>query len=234
LTEFDFEAEFELAFNAAIAEERAGSPLFPIDDWFVAGFRPRQDLAWWDANGPDMAKAYADWFTSHPEVSVWRAPDGRPAIELDLTVNFGHIPVRMKIDQVLKVGTALVVVDVKSGGHIPDDEHRQLATYACGIEQAYGVRPKYGTYFMARGIANKKDDTKRHFLPPVTLDGVQHSREYLSQIYYELSRQVEEGYFLASPGPLCRTCGVSDSCAAVGGPLADKHDPSHPDYREDR
>jgi hypothetical protein len=233
LSDFDFDAEFELALEEALAEEKAGSPLYPIDDWFIAGFRPRQDLDWWSANGADMAKAYAEWFTANPEVSVWRAPDGRPAIELDLTVSFGHVPVRMKIDQVLKVGSALVVVDIKSGGYIPEDEHRQLATYACGIELAYGVRPKYGTYFMARGISNKKDDTKRHFLPPVTLDKEHHSIAYLSNVYAELNEQVVTGPHLAAPGPLCRTCGVNDSCAAVGGPLADKHDPSHPDYRED-
>lgn len=224
MPDFDFEAAFDREFTAAIADEMAGHPEFPQDDWYVAGVRPRQDWAWWMEHGPGMARAYADWYESHKDVSVWIAPDGRPAIELDLTVQFGRIPIRMRIDQILKIGTALVVVDVKTGAKAPEDEHRQLATYACGVELAYGIRPKYGTYFMGK---------KGEFLPPVTLDAAHHSLAYLTTVYAELDEAVRRvgPVFPANPGPLCRTCGVNDSCAAVGGPLAYKHDPAHPDYR---
>lgn len=225
MPDFDFEAEFIKAFDEAITEEKAGNPDFPTEDWYVAGYRPRQDIDWWLENGPGMARAYAEWFTSQQETRVWVAPDGRPAIELSLNVKFGDVPVRMQIDQILQMGTALVVVDVKTSSRVPEDEHRQLAVYACGVELAYGVRPKYGTYYMAK-------PGKGGFLPPVTLDGPQHSVEYLTNVIDDLDFTLEySGMFLANPGPLCRTCGVNDACAAVGGSLAHVYDNSHPDYR---
>lgn len=199
---------------------------FPQDQWFPSGPKGAHGRDWWAANGPRMVRNFTDWYEANDDVSVWTAPDGRPAIELGLTVNFGAVPVKMYLDLVLQMGTALVVVDLKSGARTPDSMS-QLAIYACGLELAYGkqYRPRYGTFFMLRGVGRAEDD-KTYFLTPTELDAYQYSVPFWTRQFTLFDRGVTEGVFVAKPSEACKRCGVSYACPAVGGRWASSFDKS--------
>jgi hypothetical protein len=219
---------FDSILDEAIVTEELDSG-WPRDRWRTAGFKPKQDEAWWRANGPKQVQAYIDWYNSQPDVRVWTTPDGRPAVELALNVNFGHHEVQMVIDQVHVAGSALLILDVKSGGHRPE-EHSQLGIYASGIEIAYGIRPRFGAYFMGRGIRNQKNDNVRYVTEPVDLSDPEFSVAWYTRQFDLLEKADEAGIYMPRLSSMCGMCGVNRACAAYGGLEAHLLDPDHPHY----
>ena len=219
MTDFDVKRVFASQFATALDTERRKSG-FDVADWFRSGRQTIDNsIVWWDENGPELCQRYIDWYESHDDVTVWVTPDGKPAVELDLRVKFGDTEVVMAIDQVLQMGTALVVIDLKSSAKAPESS-RQLGLYACGIELAYGVRPKYGAYFLPR------DETP--FQKPVDLSAPQYSVPYFTAEFAMFRKAQQEGIFLANPGRACGRCGVAHACLANGGAQSREHDPAHP------
>lgn len=201
---------------------------FSPDDWFTAGRGKGEDLDWWMANGARLAQNFIDWYEANPEFTIWVTPDGVPAIELPFEVKFGQVPVKGYIDLVLehrKTGT-LIVTDLKSGSTKPKN-NRQLGIYATALERKYGIRPRYGSYFMCRGTG-KDEDNKVYFQPPAELGGVEYSYEYLSGEFLNLEYGVKFEVFPASPGDNCRRCGVAHACLEVHGENARELDPNWP------
>lgn len=221
--ELTIEDYFSQALDYEIAREEAETG-FPRSKWYPSGPRGAHDRAWWIANGPGMVRNFTDWYEANEDVSVWVTPDGRPAIELELTAKFGDVPVRMFIDLVLVIGTALVVVDWKSGAKTPDGLS-QLAIYACGLELAYGkqFRPRYGTFFMLRGVGKDEED-KTFFLTPTELSGYQFSVPFWTRQFTMFDKAIDNRVYVAKPGEACKRCGVSYACPAVGGRLASVFD----------
>lgn len=223
-SDFDTAGVFAVEFDKAIADEQASSGYAP-DTWQSAGRWNDQGEDYWRTNGPVYAQNFIDWYESQPDMRVWVTPDGEPAIELDMTADFGEIPVRVVVDLVLAAGDvnpALVVVDLKSGSTQPDS-HRQLAIGASVIEKVYGIRPRYGAFFMARKAPKS--------LFPVELNGPQHSGPYLANEFRMFDLAASSGIFPAKPGDRCRRCPVSYACTEQGGPEARRYDPNHPAYR---
>jgi putative RecB family exonuclease len=221
MTAFDAKAVFAHEFGKAIEREQAKSG-FALDNWFWSGRqKPETSVEWWQANGPELVQRYIDWYESHDDVTIWITPDGQPAIELELRVKFGDVEVVMAIDQVLKMGTALVVTDLKGSAKAPESS-RQLGIYACGIELAYGVRPKYGAYFLPR------EDPP--FQKPVELSGRQYQIPYFVREFAQFEQAVSKGIFLANPGRSCGRCSVAHACLANGGERAREFDSAHPHY----
>jgi putative RecB family exonuclease len=228
-SDFDVEGIFAAEFDKAIAEETESSGYTP-DQWDKAGRHSDQGEEYWRANGPVYAQNFIDWYESQDDVKVWVTPDGVPAIELDLTAEFAGQPVRVVIDAVLTFGAvnpALVVVDLKSGSTKPDNA-RQLAIGASAIQWKYGVRPRYGAFFMARGTGR---DRPTYLQPPVELTEAEYSIPYLGGEFRMLNLAVENGIFPAHPGDSCRRCSVAYACTAAGGPQSRKYDPHHPAFR---
>jgi hypothetical protein len=137
--------------------------------------------------------------------------------------------VKMFIDLVLVIGSALVVVDLKSGAKTPASLS-QLGIYASGIELAYGRehRPRYGSWFMLRGTGKvgATDEEKTYFQTPVELTGYQHSVKWWTGQFTVFDKAVKAGTFLAREGEHCKRCGVSYACPAVGGAQASRFDPT--------
>jgi putative RecB family exonuclease len=224
MTTFNWDEVFQTEFDKAVAKDRAKSGFEP-DTWFTAGRGKGNGEEWWRENGPGFAQAFGDWYESTPDARTWTAPDGRPAIELELRVMFGGIPVVMYVDWVVQLGTALVVTDFKSSAREPGSL-KQQGLYACGIELTYGkqYRPKYGTHFMCRGMG-KDGEPKRYFMQPEPLDGYRYSIEYYTRLFQMLDAADRGGIFLPNPGENCQRCGVNYACAAVGGADAHKYLP---------
>lgn len=226
MSQFDTEAVFRTALEVAVADEVRQSG-FPLDDWFTAGRQKdgHEAVAWWKVNGPAMVQSFIDWYESNDDVSVWVTPDGIPAIELPVEVMFGTVPVRGYIDVVLQVGTALVVTDLKTSAKVPTTP-RQLGIYACALEIQYGIRPRYGTWFMNRGIG--RADPKTYFQRPIELDRPQYSIAYLTAEFEAAERGIQAGIFPANPGESCTRCGVAYACTETGGYKAKQLDPHYP------
>lgn len=204
---FDVAEVFRIELGLAVEELESQSG-FPMAEWFGSGRRsPEGDLTWWQENGPGLVQRFINWYESSDDINIWITPDGKPAIELDLTVMLGETPVRVIIDQVLKVGSALVVHDLKSGSKRPENV-MQLAIGATAIEKTYGIRPKYGAFFLHRSSGEP--------FVPILLTGREHREEHLAHVFGMLNRAVEQGIFVPNVGNHCRRCGVAASCPALG------------------
>lgn len=225
--EFDVNAVFQAELAKAVADEVKHSG-FELSDWMTAGRQKdgHEAVAWWQENGPEMAQNFIDWYEMNPDIAVWVTPDSIPAIELPIEVMFGSVPYRGYVDLVLQIGTALVVMDLKTSAKVPAS-YRQLGFYASGIELAYGIRPRYGTFFMNRGTG-PRNGPKTFFQRPVELSAPQYSIAYLTQELEQFERGVQAGVFPANPGDNCGRCGVSYACTATGGAKAKQFDPNYP------
>jgi len=119
-----------------------------------------------------------------------------------------------------------VVVDWKTSAKLPAN-YRQLGIYASGLELAHGIRPRYGAYFMNRGIGSKTKP-KVFFQRPVELGKPQYSVPYLTGEFEALERGIQAGVFPAKPGDNCGRCGVAWACTEVNGAKARELDPHWP------
>lgn len=155
--------------------------------------------------GQEQVAAYIGYRQTDP-FEVWETPDGQPAVELEFKVVLGGVEVVGYIDLVLETpdGENLLVRDLKTGSKLPDSA-LQLGVYAEAVEQKYGIRPRWGDFFMAKNNA----PTKPYDLSPYTA-------ERLGRWFARLDRAVNAGVFIPSPGESCRTCGVAKYCDAVG------------------
>jgi hypothetical protein len=132
-------------------------------------------------------------------------PDGRPGIEWAADVHFGGTPVRMVVDAIYKVGEDLVIVDYKTGSRTPFGAI-QAGLYASGIERSYGIRPKWGAFFMTRkGELDELID-----LSHLTM-------EYFDYVFGAMNSAVWDGWFPPSVGDSCRMCSFTAQCPAMGG-----------------
>lgn len=225
MAEFDIRDVFCEEFRRAITEEREHSG-FPEDKWLKAGYRGNQDAGWWEEHGPDHIQNFITWYEGSG-AQIWITPDGIPAIELGLKVYFGGVAVRMYIDLIVVLGTALLIIDLKSGSRRPDTL-TQLGIYASGVELEYGIRPRFGSFFMTRGSGRKEED-KIYLTKPEDLSGYRYSVPFYTGQLEKFNRGVETGIFVAHPGDQCDRCGVAYACSAVGGEFAAQFDP---DYRQ--
>ena len=195
---------------------------FDLSAWRIAG-RPTkdkphgEDIEFGTESGLAQLHGYSLWLAS----TDWTLVDfdGEPAVELPVSCHFGDIPVRGFIDGVWATPDGeLVVVDYKTGSRTPDSL-LQLGLYAASLEQMGYPRPSLGAFYMTR----KGEMTK-----PESLD--RYTAHFWEQMFSLFSRAVQEDIFLPNVAQNCRTCGVRDACAAVGGVDAYRYDPLHPAF----
>jgi len=195
-------------FNDAVKEVEERSNI-PSTEWKTAGrkttSRPDgEDLSFWQSDGLKQVEAYQKWYQS----SGWKIatmPDGRPGIEWAADVYFGGTPVRMIVDAIYQVGEDLVIVDYKTGSRTPFGAV-QAGLYASGIERAYGIRPKWGAFFMTR----KGELDELLDLSPLSMD-------YFDYVFGAMNYSTMNGWFPPSVGDSCRMCSFTAQCPAFGG-----------------
>jgi RecB family exonuclease len=108
-----------------------------------------ENVEWWYENGFKFVESWIEW-RENSKWKIWTLPDGQPAIEVVLDIEFGGIPFKGAIDRVFETEDGeLVILDLKTGSRTPSTDF-QLEVYACMLERAYGIRPKWGCYWMAR------------------------------------------------------------------------------------
>ena len=195
-------------FNDAVKEVEERSNI-PSTEWKTAGrkttSRPDgEDLSFWQSDGLKQVESYHKWYNS----SGWKIatmPDGRPGIEWAADVHFGGTPVRMIVDAIYQVGEDLVIVDYKTGSRTPFGAV-QAGLYASGIERAYGIRPKWGSFFMTR----KGELDELLDLSPLSMD-------YFDYVFGAMNHSTMNGWFPPSVGDSCRMCSFTAQCPAFGG-----------------
>lgn len=159
----------------------------------------KENLDWWLDKGPDMFEAWKSWRNG----SGWSILDigSGPMIEvgIDFSINDDTL-VRMFIDRVMvNEHGEMVILDLKSGSSGPKSP-LQLAVYAYGLEKTFGIRPQWGTYWMARdGVTSQLINLDKYPADDV---------EYILSGFDKLRKS---GIFLPNLDE-CGWCGFKDSC----------------------
>lgn len=199
--------------NAVADTERYSE--VPASEWRIGGRRTKalpegETLDFWQSEGLRQVENYVQWL----EKTGWQIavlPDGRPAIEWEAEVWFGGTPVRLIIDCVYTNGTDLIVCDYKTGQRVPYAVE-QLALYASAIERSYGVRPKWGAFYMTR--KGELSDL---------VDLTPWGTEYFDFMFDSMNKQMSLGLYPPSVGEHCSYCPFTVFCPAVDGPHASKY-----------
>lgn len=167
----------------------------------------KEDDAWWLHHGPTFVHNWLNFRRTSPYTLI--SIDDTLAVELHATVELGGLPVELYIDRVLEHASfGLIIVDLKSGANMPKDP-MQLAIYAEGLHQTYGLRPRWGQYFDCRkGVSSQSYD----------LDQWPKSR--LDFEFGQVRKMQTEGIFLPNPSNLCSSCGVREFCLTMNGSRA--------------
>lgn len=175
----------------------------PIEQWKAGGRQSKEwpnkeDAAWWQAKGPDMVRAWIAWRVNAWQ--LWEPAEGQPAIELALNTSVNDTPIQMIIDRVfITQDGEMVVIDIKTGSRTPSSD-LQLGFYAAGIEKTFGVRPRYGAYWMARTGTTS---------PLIDLDNMPTGNVEKMVGMFDTSRK--QGLFLPNFSN-CNYCSVIEHC----------------------
>ncbi len=196
----------DVEFHNEIAESSEIEPDTTL--WGMGGRKgAKEGEDWWRENAPKMVGMYQELrlrdFDS--DLEIWTLPNGEPAIELQLMVTFGDVPVKMAIDRVLQSRTTgdLIVMDIKAGSREP--QGYQLPLYGEAVRRTFGHDVRFGTYMMAR----KGTLTFPKDLRPLIAD--------LDNRFAKARIMVQQEIFLAVPNMFCNSCGVRSFCSAQGG-----------------
>lgn len=197
-------------FGRAVDEARQQEP--DVTKWRTAG-RPSsdkpngEDVDWWWTAGAAMVQAYADWWAGGPPWKVWTLPDGEPALEAPLLVEFDGVPVVGYVDQILESTTdaRLLVVDKKTGKRKPPMP-LQLATYSVELEAVFGRPFGWGSYFMARDAQLTEPEALGQWTPTM-----------LGEMFSRMDRAESLGLYIPHLGQHCSGCLVRKWCPPAGG-----------------
>lgn len=185
----------------------------PVEDWRSAGRKTKdkpngEDLAWWRTAGRDFTLKYIDWRAASNDTLRIASVEGNPAIELQVDMPLGGVPVIGYIDRVFRDPTSgvLEIVDMKSGSRTPDSD-LQLGQYSVQAERLFhGEQISWGAYYDARkGVLGEPIDLTRY------------TPDNLGQMYRNLDRAVEQSLFIPNQSSMCKACSVRDACIFQGG-----------------
>lgn len=181
-------------------------------EWRAGGRRTKQwpngeDAAFWRQDGPVQVANYADWRRAHSALHIWTPPGEEEtlAIELPFSSDLGSgVLTHGYIDRIFinEASLELIVVDLKSGQRTPADP-TQLALYATGVELTYGVRPRYGAYYMTRKAELAGEADLSRF-----------DKDLLGLWLRMAKEGIENQQFLPRISSECGTCSVQNYCYA--------------------
>lgn len=195
--------EFKAKFDELLAEQvtKSGKLLteFRAGGRATKAYPNKEDYSWWVDNGQDMVQRWVEW----RDGSGWEffePQPGVPAIELGMNVNLEGVNIKMFLDRVMINGDGeLVILDLKTGSRTPSSD-LQLGFYAMGLEKTFGIRPKWGTYWMARtGTTTELVDLDHY------------STEMITEIVGKFKIAQTNGVFLPNFNH-CQMCNVVEYC----------------------
>jgi len=176
------------------------------DRWLTGNVKTKGsvDIARREGVGREQVRDYIAAMPGSP-FTVWEVMPDYLAVELPFELQLGEVLVKGFIDQVLEDAEGrLLVRDLKTGTKLPSTP-LQLGVYALAVEDAYGVRPTHGDFYMFKNGG-----------PTTAYDLAEFTRERVTRWFYDMDRAESAGVYLASPGDSCRVCSVYQWCDAVG------------------
>lgn len=191
---------WDIAWNKEL-RERSKDTDIPQSSWKASGratkkYPNKEDDKWWAENGP---KQLDNWVQFRG--NGWQIYDinGTPGIEINVLAMMDGVPVKMMIDRLMVTPEGeLVILDLKSGRTTPD--WMQLAFYAAGMDLTLGIRPKWGTYWMARtGTTSAMIDLDKY------------PTEVIVDFVKRFDNARKQGIFLPNLSH-CSRCGFNDKC----------------------
>jgi PD-(D/E)XK nuclease superfamily len=207
-------------FNSTIAFNEAWKRNYERSDngmEFRAGGRSTkaypngEDATWWLTEGPKMVDRWVQ-FRNDSGYQLFKLPDGRPAIEVEMNQDVNGVPVKAVLDRLFVTPNGeLIVVDIKTGSREPASK-TQMGIYAIMVEKTFGVRPVGGAYWMSR--TGELTDT-------VNLDNFTEAR--LGSWVKNFEKAVMNDIYIPAPGFMCGTCGVNAACYVVNGKDSHKY-----------
>lgn len=160
----------------------------------------KENNVWWESAGHDMLNKWVTWRTGSHGWKLWSDTNSIPAVEIGLNPVLGGVTVQMHIDRVFITPEGeLVILDLKTGQRTPSSD-LQLAFYAAGMEKVFGIRPKYGTYWMAREGTTT---------PLVDLDFL--STDKIEEMVGDFDRARKAHLFIPNLNN-CKMCDLTDKC----------------------
>jgi putative RecB family exonuclease len=167
--------------------------------------KPETDIETRYAEGKAQVLSYLDYVSESGE-TIWTAPDGRLAVELEIQFVLSDVPVIVYIDQVIiSADGRLVVRDLKTGSSY--NSPLQLATYDLALEAQYGLRAYWGDFWLAKKAK-----------PSAPIDLHSYTAERVGAWYAQADAGIRAGIFVPNLTDKCANlCGVSQWCTAVGG-----------------
>lgn len=205
---------FHEELDAQVAEEVDRHPEFPKSEWRASGrasklWPDKENEAFWRASGPTWLMNWVNWRLNNPAWEIARI-GGVPAIEAEIGGAFGltGLPMLGYIDRVFfnPATSEYMVLDLKTGVRTPADS-LQLGTYSLMLEMVYGIRPRWGAFWMARTGGTSV---------PVDL----HAEWPHERLEHEIrsAESVIRGSVLScNVGGYCPTSAVAKDCYACGG-----------------
>jgi putative RecB family exonuclease len=181
----------------------------------------REDVVFWRDKGLEMLEAYYA-YRKASDFSVWELPDETPAIEVPVRAALGDAEVIGYIDRILvSPAGELVVRDIKTGKQPPDSI--QLGTYAEMVDQTFGIRPRWGDYYLSRDAR-----------PTTPVELTPYSHEYLLAEYNKIDLMRKQGLYLVNEGQHCISCGVKAGCRLKGQPeTIEEYKDKLPEYKNE-
>lgn len=204
LTADEAVAIFRVKYEEGIGELLATEP--DPDRWLTGNVRTKGslDIGRRQDTGEQQVRDYIAAIPGSP-FTVWEVTPDYLAVELPFDLVLGDVLVKGFIDQVLEDASGrLLVRDLKTGTKQPATPF-QLGVYALAVEDAYGVRPTHGDFWMFKNGG-----------PTAAYDLGEYTRERVTRWFADMDRAEAAGIYLASPGDACRVCSVYQWCDAVG------------------
>ena len=165
----------------------------------------KEDINFWQTAGPVWVSEYIAWRKQNPNWKIWIAPDGRPAIELELMPVVADVPIKMVIDRIFEVDGQLVIVDLKTSKNTPTST-LQLGFYKLGLEVTFGTDAlggeiNWGNYYMSRGS---------NTVEMVDLSGYTYDKMEFLVKGFDKARKA--GIFLPNTNSCQYMCGLTAHC----------------------
>lgn len=171
-----------------------------------------ENAEWWYANGRKYLDSWIAW-RKGTNWNIWTTPNGDPAIELEFLIETGGITLKGAVDRVFITEgydkPEMIIVDLKTGMRTPQSD-LQLQVYACMMEKTFGIRPEWGTYWMARQGSTST---------PIRLD--KFTLQKLDEMVSLFQKARENNIYLPNFDS-CKLCSVTEYCYWVDGQDATK------------
>jgi hypothetical protein len=193
---------WDLALDEVVTKLPEGAD--PDPGTWRAAARGTETPTWWSWHGPRMVVDFIDWWGGSKLTVL---DDDGPAVEQELLVTLGGVPVRAIPDALVVDEHGQVdVLDYKSGraDGVKRKDPFQLAVYSAAVEVGMGVKPTWGLFYGTRLAEAYPHDLTRW------------SAEQIGETFADFDAKELAGIYKPNPGPQCRFCGVRDHCTYKG------------------